>query len=76
MESDSVNSHFNSVGHGHAGEDRLSLVRCMGVVVQEQLHVPDILESLKKLTHALGLNPGMKHVHCNQVQLQLQLFKY
>jgi hypothetical protein len=57
------------VGHGLAGEDRLSLVRCMSVVVQERLHVPDILESLQKLTHALRLGQSMKHVRGDQVQV-------
>jgi hypothetical protein len=41
----------------------------MSVYFQELLHVPDILESIQKLTHALRLGQGMEHVRCDQVQL-------
>ena len=51
-----------AMAHGLAGEDRLSPVRRMSVFLQQLLHVPDILESIQKLTHALRLSQGMEHV--------------
>jgi hypothetical protein len=63
---------LNSIGHGLAGEDRLSTVRLERVICQELFHVSDILEIIKKLMHALrleSLDQGIVHVRCNQVQV-------
>jgi hypothetical protein len=66
---------FDSLRHGLAGEDRLSPVIRMSVFLQELLHVPDILESNQKFTHALRLDQGMEHVRGDQVQL-LELYRF
>jgi hypothetical protein len=47
----------------------------MSVFLQTLLHVPDILESIQKLTHALRLDQGMEHVRGDQVQA-LELYSF
>jgi hypothetical protein len=47
----------------------------MYVLPQELLHVPDILERIQKLTHALRLGQGMEHVCGNKVQV-LELYRF
>ena len=49
--------------------DRMSPVIWRSVLLQELVHVPDIPESMQKLTHALRLGQGMEHVRGNQVQV-------
>ncbi len=65
----------NSVRHGLAGEDRRSPVVRMSVFLQEFLHVPDILESKQKLTHALRLGQGMEHALGEQIEV-LKLYRF
>ena len=62
MEAYATDGKRNSVGHGLAGEDWMSSARWCSVLLQELVllvHVPDIFESMQKLTHALRLGQGM-----------------
>jgi hypothetical protein len=47
----------------------MSSARWCSVLLQELVHVPDIFESMQKLTHALRPSQGMEHVRGNQVQV-------
>ncbi len=53
MEAYATDGKLNSVGHGLAGEDRLRSFRWHSVLLQELVHVPDIFESMQKLTMLL-----------------------
>ncbi len=75
MEAYATNGKRSSVRHGLAGEYRLSPVRRISVFLQDLLHVPDILESIQKLTHALRLGQGMEHERGDQVQV-LELYRF
>jgi hypothetical protein len=47
----------------------------MSVFLQELLSVPDILESIQRLAHALRLDQGMEHVRGDPVQV-LELYSF